>query len=146
MALFKSSPRHFFKLLFEAFVQEYYLLHYHPAPLLQFFVRVLEVHLFVCGVCCVIVWSSSLLLVPREGRALWLCYFLGSFLHNFGSIACNRPTVCKRENFLKVVVCVIITDQCNQTGNVIQVTVIYNRAVLVTVTSECRAKRVICKI
>ena len=41
----------------------------------------------------------------------------------------------------------IITDQWNQTARLylIQVTVIYSRAVFVAVTSECRVKRVICK-
>ena len=40
-----------------------------------------------------------------------------------------------------------ITDKCNQTARMyeIQVTVIYSRAILVVVTSECRVKRVICK-
>ena len=41
----------------------------------------------------------------------------------------------------------IIIDQWNHTARLyeIQVAVIYNRAILVTVTSECRLKTVICK-
>ena len=41
----------------------------------------------------------------------------------------------------------VIIDQWNQTARLheIQVTVIYSRAILVAVTSECRVKRVICK-
>ena len=41
----------------------------------------------------------------------------------------------------------IITDQLNQTAQLyeIQVTVIYSRAILVAVTSECSVKRFICK-
>ena len=51
------------------------------------------------------------------------------------------------QNFFTVFVNVIIIDQWNQTASLyeIQVTVIYSRAILVTVTSECRVKRVICK-
>ena len=41
----------------------------------------------------------------------------------------------------------IINELCNQNYRLdeIQVTVIYNCAILVTVTSECHVKRVICK-
>ena len=57
------------------------------------------------------------------------------------------PKYRNTENFLKVVVHVIIIDKCNQTARMyeIQVTVIYSRANLVVVISECRVKRVICK-
>ena len=51
------------------------------------------------------------------------------------------------QNFLKVVVHVVIIDQWNKTAGLyeIQVTVIYSRAILVTLTSESNLKRVICK-
>ena len=50
-------------------------------------------------------------------------------------------------NFLQVIVHVIIIDQWNQTARLyeIQVTIIFNRAILVALTSECRIKRVICQ-
>ena len=57
----------------------------------------------------------------------------------FGSIVYSRAIVYKRQNFLKVVVHVIIIDQS------IQATVIGSRIILVAVTSECCVKRVICK-
>ena len=60
----------------------------------------------------------------------------------FRSITYNRAIVYKRQNVLAVVVHVIINDQCNQTA---QVKAIYSRAVLVSVKSECRVKRSICK-
>ena len=62
------------------------------------------------------------------------------FIAFFGSIVYNRAIVYKRQNFFMVIVIKIITDQCNQTARVlheIQVTVIYSRAILVAVTSEC---------
>ena len=55
----------------------------------------------------------------------------------FGPIVYNRAIVHKRQNFLKVVVHVIIIDQCNQATSEVQVTVSYSRAILVGVTSEC---------
>ena len=59
------------------------------------------------------------------------------FLVRFGSQSIQTPNV----------VYVIIIDQCNSTTWLykIQVTVIFRRAILVAVTSECRVKRVICK-
>ena len=65
----------------------------------------------------------------------------------FGSIVYNRTKVYMHQNFLKVVVHVVIIDQWNKTASLyeIQVTVIYSRAILVTLTSECSLKRVICK-
>ena len=64
-----------------------------------------------------------------------------------GSSVYNRAKVYIHQNFLKVVGHVIIIDQWNPTKRLygIQVTVIYSRAVVVTVTSECRVMRVICK-
>ena len=58
-----------------------------------------------------------------------------------------QATVNINQNFLKVVVHVIITDQWSQTKCLyeIQITVIYSSAILVTVMSECHVKRVICK-
>ena len=35
---------------------------------------------FICGICCVIICSSSLLLVPWEGCTSWLWHFLGMTL------------------------------------------------------------------
>ena len=52
--------------------------------------------------------------------------------------------VYKRQNFLKVVVHVIITDKCNALDET-QVTIIYSRAILVAVTSEWCWQRAICK-
>ena len=59
----------------------------------------------------------------------------------------SRAIVCKCQHFLKIVVHVIINNQWNQTAHSyeIQVMVIYSRAVLVAVTSECCVNRVICK-
>ena len=53
----------------------------------------------------------------------------------------------KHQNFLKVVVCMIIIEQCNQTKHLckIQVMVIYSSTFLVSVTSECSVKRSICQ-
>ena len=55
------------------------------------------------------------------------------------SIVYSKAIEYRRQNFLKVVVHVIIIDQCNQTARVyeIQVTVTDSRAILVGVTSEC---------
>ena len=63
----------------------------------------------------------------------------------FGSIFYSRSQVYIHQNL--VVVHVIFIDQWNQTTPLyeIQVTVIYCCAILVTVTSECHAKRVLCK-
>ena len=55
----------------------------------------------------------------------------------FGSIIHNRAIVYKRKTFLKIVVHGIISDQCNQSNRAldeIQITVIYSRGILVTVT------------
>ena len=43
---------------------------------------------FICGVCFVIIYSSYLLFVPREGCALWLWHFLGTFTYIFGPVYC----------------------------------------------------------
>ena len=61
---------------------------------------------------------------------------------SFWSIVYSRANVCIHQNFH-----VIIIDQWNQTARLyeIKVTFIYSRAILDTVTSECRLKRVICK-
>ena len=57
----------------------------------------------------------------------------------FGSIIYNLSIVYIRQNFLEIVVHVILIDQLNQIARLyeIQVTVIYSRAILVTVMSEC---------
>ena len=60
-------------------------------------------------------------------------------IHFIGSLVYSRTKVSIHQNFLNVVVHVIIIDQW------IQVTVINCRAILFTVTSECWVKRVICK-
>ena len=61
----------------------------------------------------------------------------------FKSIVYNRAIVYKRQNFLIVIVHVMIIDQCNQNRALdeIPVMVIYSCAILVTLTSECRVKR-----
>ena len=53
----------------------------------------------------------------------------------FGSIIYNLSIVYIRQNFLEIVVHVILIDQLNQIARLyeIQVTVIYSRAILVTV-------------
>ena len=62
------------------------------------------------------------------------------------SIVYNSAKLYTHQNFLKVVVHVIISDQLNQTARLYEIqTVIYDRAILVAVTSECRVKRIICK-
>ena len=43
---------------------------------------------FICGVCFVIIYSSYLIFVPREGCALWLWHFLGTFTYMFGPVYC----------------------------------------------------------
>ena len=53
----------------------------------------------------------------------------------FGSIVYNRAIVYERQNFLKVVVHVIINDQSRVRRNPGKF--IYSRAILVAVTSEC---------
>ena len=54
------------------------------------------------------------------------CVFLGSIVY-------NQTIVYTRQNFLQEIVHVNIIDQCNQT----EVTVIYSRAFLVAVMSQC---------
>ena len=73
--------------------------------------------------------------------------FSVSFNSVIGSIVYNRAIVYKRQNFIKVVVYVIIIDQWSSATRLynIQLTVIYSHAILVTMTSECNVKRVICK-
>ena len=65
----------------------------------------------------------------------------------FGSIVYNRSLINIHRYFLNVDVHVIIIEPWNQTAHLyeIQVTVIYSRAILVTVMSEYQVKRVICK-
>ena len=65
----------------------------------------------------------------------------------FGSIVYNRAKVYIYQNFLKVIVHVMIIDQWNQTTCLyaVQGTVIYSHTILVAVMSECRAKRLIRK-
>ena len=57
----------------------------------------------------------------------------------------NRAKVYIDQNFHKVVVRVINIDQWNQTALLYESQDIYSRASLVTVTSECRVQRDICK-
>ena len=66
----------------------------------------------------------------------------------FWSIVYNRSRVYIHQNFLKVVVHVIIIDQRNQIARLyeIQVTLIYSRSILVAVTSEGRIKKIIWNI
>ena len=53
----------------------------------------------------------SCLMSMLRVKGLWTAYRLGKRL--FGSIVYNRAIVYKRQNFLQIVVHVIITDQCN---------------------------------
>ena len=72
--------------------------------------------------------------------------FVGEFWVDF--IVYNRPKVHKvHQNFLKVVVPMIIIDQWNQTARLYElpVTVIYRRSILVGVTSEYNVTGAICK-
>ena len=59
----------------------------------------------------------------------------------------SRAKVYIHQNLLKVVVHVMIIAQRNQTARLyeIQVTVIYSRAILAALMSECHVKKVICK-
>ena len=63
----------------------------------------------------------------------------------FGWIVYNRAIVFRHQNFLQLVVHVIIIDHWNQTEHLykIQVTVIYSRAVLVSGMSEFRVRNVL---
>ena len=74
---------------------------------------------------------------------MWIEIFLVDFLPFFRSIVYNRSLVYVHQNFLKVVVHVIIIDQWNQTALLYEIH--DSRAILVTVTSVCRVKEVICK-
>ena len=81
-------------------------------------------------------WSESSLgtrnLVGNSVPWLLILHYLSLQTIVFGSI------VYKHQDFLKVVVHMIIIDQWNQVARLyeIQVTVIYSRAILVTVTSQ----------
>ena len=70
-----------------------------------------------------------------------------SNLFIFGSIVYNQANLYIYQNFLKVVVHRIITDQWSQTTckYKFQATVIYSHPILVTVMSKCHVKRVIGK-
>ena len=64
----------------------------------------------------------------------------GCFVWFVESIVYNRAKVYKHQNYLNVVVHVILIDKWNQTARLyeIQETVIYSRAVLFVLKSECR--------
>ena len=68
---------------------------------------------------------------------IWYHWNLFNLLVDFGSIVYNRVLVDKHQNFLKIVVRVIIIDQWNQLAHLykIRLTVIYSRAFLVALTS-----------
>ena len=54
----------------------------------------------------------------------------------FGSISCNRAEVYIHQNFLKVVVHVIVIDQWNKNARLykIQVTITYSHAIRIVLT------------
>ena len=78
---------------------------------------------------------------PSKGNK----YTWNSFQQFLGRLFYNRAKVYMHQNFLKVVLHVIIIDQWNQTARLyeIQVMVIYSRAILAAVTSEGSVKRTI---